>query len=176
MTGKKYLLLTLFIFIQLPILAKSDHQLKHVKGLQSIGIQLGTITIANYYQIDYKRYILQKNFVRGGLLYAQGEKAYHYLALQAKYGHCLTPLITNAVFLNAAAGLTVLMEYFVKKNFQETEASSKFNFGPLLSLETECFLSNRFMLATELGARLLFLEAFYGKIYPFGQIGIRYRL
>lgn len=176
---KKYIILLLFVAVAVTGTAQG---IRHVKGINSVELGVGGSSLTKLGYGSFVHYFGRKVYGKASAFYVMGEdKGYKFnsIGIDLAPALCILP-IGETFFLNGTGGLAISMDrlnpavdvYDDNGNVTQ-EAYGTLKFGAFIGLETETFISDKFVLI--IGANKRFVsgtEFGSNRWYAFG--GIRY--
>jgi hypothetical protein len=167
----------LFAVVILCLMAiPSVGQIRHVKGIKSIDAMYGITGYGSAYQLGYVKYMSDRLYLKFNGFYESGEDAG---ITYTSYGLDIMPAYTlwnpnESLYFNITGGLTFSMDKLTK-GAELFSVDDTFKYGGFLGLETEIFLSDKFVLLLG-GNQKFLLQTNFGSARYFINGGIRYNL
>jgi hypothetical protein len=172
----------LFLLMTALCVAEADAQIRHVKGIQSVELGAGVSGWGNHYYGSYVRYSSNKSYWKYSAYYETGElhgQGYNSMGLDGAIAYTLFNW-REAVYINALGGITCSLDWLNPSllTYDEVGNTSRKDYSTLKvgafgGIETEVFLSDKFVITLGWNERLLLKEAF-GRNRWYGSGGIRY--
>ncbi len=172
------------LFVLVSITQKCNAQIRHVKGIKAVDLTYGYSPVTRNYTASYVAYLSNDVYLKSGLFYLQGQdKGLNFISvgLEVAYNYNLFT-INEFIFFNGRGGLAfsndrfspALVQFDGAGNISES-AHSAFKVGVLLGIETEIFITDKFVLLLGGDQRLMFGDK-WGSNRFFLFSGIRFNL